>query len=172
MRMLEMTAFESLTRFGLVAYTGLLQAWGPKASFPTSTGLPSEASVTNNEIFRWAILLIENINGTTFKTWYRGNAAGRPTCAIWFPAIVSSLPLSGSTVGCASSAVFLQSPQLLTSCKPPPFRSTITSNTPILQTVFQYVHFQKRTCGIHRFFHRHSTQMNAICKNYGLQCLR
>ena len=68
MRMLEMTAFESLTRFGLVAYTGLLQAWGPKASFPTSTGLPSEASVTNNEIFRWAILLIENINGTTFKT--------------------------------------------------------------------------------------------------------
>lgn len=85
------------------------------------------------------------------------HAAGKPTCAIWFPAIVSSLPLSGSTVDCASSAVFLQSPQLLTSCKPPPFRSTITSNTPILQTVFQQVRIQTRTFGIHRFIHRHST---------------
>lgn len=164
--MLEMTAFESITRFGLVAYIGLLHA-----SFQKTTRLISEASVNNNEMITWWFYC----SRTQMKLHLKHetvHAAGKPTCAIWLPAIVSSLPLSGSTVECASSAVFLQSPQLLTSCKPPPFRSTITSNTPILQTVFQYVRIQIRTFGIHRFIHRHSTQMNAICKNYGLKCLQ
>ena len=65
MWMSEMTAFESLTRFGLVAYTDLLQA-----SFPTTTRLISEASVNNNEIITWVILLFENTNESTFKTWH------------------------------------------------------------------------------------------------------
>jgi len=70
--MLEMTAFESLTRFGLAAYTGLLQA-----SFPTAMTLISEASVNNNEIITWAILLLENTNQTTFTT--RNSACSRKT---------------------------------------------------------------------------------------------
>jgi len=61
--MLEMTAFESRKRFGLVAYTNLSQA-----SFPTTVRLISEASVNNNEIITWVILLFENTNGSTFKT--------------------------------------------------------------------------------------------------------
>jgi hypothetical protein len=64
------------------------------------------------------------------------------TCAIWFPAIVSSLPVSGSTVVCASSAVFLDSPQLLMMCEPEPFRSTITHITPISQIVCHIGHAQ------------------------------
>jgi len=61
--MLEMTAFESLKRFGLVAYIDLLQA-----SFPTTMRPISEASVNNNEIITWVILLFDNANETTFKT--------------------------------------------------------------------------------------------------------
>jgi hypothetical protein len=61
--MLEMAAFESLKRFGLAAYIDLLQA-----SYPTTMRLISEASVNNNEIITWVILLFENTNETTFKT--------------------------------------------------------------------------------------------------------
>lgn len=70
--MVEMTAFESITRFGLVTYTGLLQA-----SFPTTMRLTSEASVNNNEIITWVILLFENTNEATFKT--RNSACSRKT---------------------------------------------------------------------------------------------
>ena len=58
-----MTAFESITRFGLVAYIGLLHA-----SFQKTTRLISEASFNNNEMITWVILLFENTNETTFKT--------------------------------------------------------------------------------------------------------
>jgi hypothetical protein len=67
-----MTAFERLTRFGLVAYIGILQA-----SFPTTMRLISEASVNNNEIITWVILLFENTNKTTFKT--RNSACSKKT---------------------------------------------------------------------------------------------
>lgn len=72
MWMLEMTAFESLKRFGLVAYIDLLQA-----SFPTTMRPISEASVNNNEIITWVILLFDNANETTFKTW--NSACSRKT---------------------------------------------------------------------------------------------
>jgi hypothetical protein len=66
--------------------------------------------------------------------------AGTPTCAIWFPAMLSSLPVSGSTAGCASSAVLLESSQPLKTCESAPSRGTITHITPLSGTLCHGVH--------------------------------
>jgi hypothetical protein len=95
-----------------------------------------------------------------YKTW-------KPTCAIWFPAILSSLPLSGWTVGCASSSVSFNPFNSWWRVKFHPFETLSHRSRPFHKQFFTWYmlkqwhfEFMIRNC-----IQCHWAQMKSICKN-------